>query len=154
MGIIGFAFAGFLWAIFLGFIAKRLMRREAWSEWFANAPVFLIIIALGLSAGVGLIYILMMNAALSVPSLIYDILFALMGPAIPYYIVINSLMEWLIVPFSVFLNWNAAPKRRTYILLAVVLFFIMRVWIYLTFAVARLELSQQATLSAAYVEFF
>lgn len=153
LGIIGFVFVGFLWALFLGFIAKRLMRREAQSEWFANTPVFLSIIALGLMSGAGIMYMLMMNAALSVPSTNYAILSALMKPAVPYYIVINSLMELLIVPFAVFLNWGAANKRRTFILIAVVLYFVIRVWTYLVYAETRLVISEQA-LTAADVEWF
>ncbi len=104
MGIIGFAFVGFLWALFLGFIAKRLMRWEAQSEWLANTPVLLSIMALGLMSGAGIMYMLMMNAVLSVPSTTYAILSALMRPVVPYYIVINSLMELLIVPFAVVLE--------------------------------------------------
>lgn len=65
LGIIGFAFVGFLWALFLGFIAKCLMRREAQREWFANTPVFLSIMALGLMSGAGIMYMFMMNAGAS-----------------------------------------------------------------------------------------
>lgn len=76
-----------------------------------------------------------------------------MKPAVPYYIVINSLMELLIVPFAVFLNWDATPKRRTFILIGVVLYFVIRVWTYLVYAETRLEISEQA-LTAADVEWF
>jgi hypothetical protein len=109
--------------------------------------------ALGLMSGAGIMYIFMMNAAMSVPSTAYAILSALMKPAVPYYIVINSLMELLIVPFAVFLNWDAAPKRRTFILIGVVLYFVIRVWTYLVYAETRLEISEQA-LTAADVEWF
>jgi hypothetical protein len=51
LGVIGFAFVGVLWALFLGFITKRLMRREVWGRLLANAPVFLGIIATGLPYG-------------------------------------------------------------------------------------------------------
>lgn len=153
VGIIEFAFLGFLWALFLGFVAKRLMHWKVWSEWIANTPVLLIIIALGLSAGGGLMYISMMNAALNEPSTTYAVLSALMRPAVPYYIVINTLIEVLLVPFAVFLNWNATPKRRTIILIAVVLYFVMRVWTYLVYAETRLEISERP-LTDADVEWF
>jgi large-conductance mechanosensitive channel len=153
LGIIGFAFIGFLWAMFLGFIAKRLMRQEAQREWFANTPVFPSIMALGLMSGAGIMYMLMMNAALSVPSTTYAILSALMKPAVSYYIVINSLMELLIVPFAVFLNWDATPKRRMFFIIGVVLYFAIRVWTHLVYAETRLEISERA-LTAADVEWF
>jgi hypothetical protein len=153
LGIIGFASVGFLWALFLGFIVKLLMRREAWIGLLANAPLFLGIIATGLLMGGGLVYIFMMDAALDEPSTTYAVLSALMKPAVPYYIVLNSLMELFIIPFVVFLNWNTNPKRRTYIIIGVVLYFVMRVWTYLVFAPTRLEISAR-TLSAADVEWF
>jgi hypothetical protein len=154
LGIIGFASVGFLWALILGFIAKRLIiRREAWIGLLANAPLFLDIIATGLLMGGGFIYIFMMNAALNEPSTTYAVLSALMKPAVSYYIVLNSLMELLIIPFVVFLNWNTNPKRRTYIIIGVVSYFVMRVWTYLVFATTRLEISER-TLSAADVAWF
>lgn len=103
--------------------------------------------------GAGLIYILMMNAALDEPSTTFAVLSALMKPAVPYYIILNSLMELFIIPFVVFLNWNTNPKRRTYIIIGVVLYFIMRLWTYLVFASTRLEISG-GTLSDADLEWF
>lgn len=76
-----------------------------------------------------------------------------MKPAVPYYILINCLMESLIVPFASFLNWDAAPKRRTFILIGVVLYFVIRVWTYLVYAETRLEVSEQS-LTAADVAWF
>lgn len=89
----------------------------------------------------------------SVPSTTYAILSAFMQPAVPYYIIINSLMELLIVPFAVFLNWDATPKRRTFVIIGVVLYFVILVWTYLVYAETRLEISEQA-LTAADMEWF
>jgi hypothetical protein len=52
----------------------------------------------------------------------------------------------------VFLNWHI-PKRRTLILIAVLVYFIMRIWTYITYAEMRLEISTHP-LSAADVEWF
>jgi hypothetical protein len=120
---------------------------------FANAPLFVSIIATGLLIGGGFIYIFMMNAALDEPSTTYAVLSAIMKPAVPYYIILNSLMELFIIPFVVFLNWNTNPKRRTYIIIGVVSYFVMRVWTYLVFAPTRLEISERM-LSTADVEWF
>lgn len=62
-------------------------------------------------------------------------------------------MELFIVPFAVFLNWDNTPKRRTFILIGVVLYFVIRVWTYLVYAETRLKISEQA-LTAADVEWF
>lgn len=153
LGILGFAVAGSLWALFLGFVAQRLMRREAWREWLANASVLLSIIAIGLLAGGGFMYTFMLNAVLDEPSTTYDILSALMGPAVPYYISINSLLELFVIPFVIYFNWNVDRKRRTFSLIGVVLYLVMRVWTYLIFAETRLEISTQP-LSEADVEWF
>jgi hypothetical protein len=103
--------------------------------------------------GGGFIYIFMMNAALDEPSTTYAVLSALMRPAVPYYIVLNSLMELFIIPFIVFFNWDRNPKRRTYVTIGVILFLVMRVWTYLVFAATRLEISERALLPAD-VEWF
>lgn len=59
-------------------------------------------------------YILMMIEALDEPTTTYAVLSALMRPAVPFYIIINSLMELFIVPFAVLLNWDAAMMGRIY----------------------------------------
>jgi hypothetical protein len=74
LGIIGFASVGFLWALILGLVTRRLMRREAWIGLLANAPLSLGFIAIGLLMGAGLIYVLMMNAALDEPSTTFTVL--------------------------------------------------------------------------------
>jgi hypothetical protein len=152
-GILGFAVAGLLWALFLGFIARRLMRREAGSAWLANTPLFLGIIAIGLTIGGGYMYASLTSAALNEPSMTYAILSALMKPAVPYYIILNTLLELFLVSLIVFGNWDTGPKRKTLILIGVVSYLAMRIWTYLVFAETRLEISTQ-TLSEADVEWF
>ena len=56
------------WALFLGFITMRLARREGWRPALANGSVFLATLALGLMAGGGLPYQLLLSAGLSTPS--------------------------------------------------------------------------------------
>ena len=76
-----------------------------------------------------------------------------MQPAVPYYIVINSLLELFIMLLVVFFNWNVDHRRRSFSLIAVGLYLVIRVWTYLVFAETRLDISNQ-TLSAADVEWF
>jgi hypothetical protein len=51
--------------------------------------------------------------------------------ALPYYL-LNTPMEWLLIPAALLLNARI-PKRRTLILIAAMIFFAMRVWSYLYF---------------------
>jgi len=153
LGILGVAVVGLLWARFLGFIAHRLMRREAWREWLANASLFVSIIAIGLMVGGGSMYIFMMSEVLDEPSTTYAVLSALMQPSVPFYIIINTTLELFIMLFVVFSNWDADPKRRVFSLIGVGLYLVMRIWTYLVYAETRLEISTH-TLSVADVEWF
>jgi len=152
LGVAAGAVIGLVWSMVLGFLAGRLSRRNSWKPYLANAPVFLAIIATGLLIGGGLMYGFLMNAALGEPSTTYATLSALMQPTVPYYIVVNTLMEALIIPLVVFLNWHI-PKRRALILIGVLVFFVMRVWTYITYGEMRLEISTHP-LSTADVEWF
>jgi len=152
LGVAGGVVIGLVWSMVLGLIAGKLSRRDSWKPYLANAPVFLAIIATGLLIGGGLMYGFLMNAALRESSTTYATLSALMQPTVPYYIVVNTLMEALIIPLVVFLNWHI-PKRRALILIAVLVYFVMRVWTYITYAEMRLEISTHP-LSTADVEWF
>ena len=152
LGVVGGAVIGLVWSTVLGLIAGRLSRRDSWKPYLANAPVLVAIIATGLLIGGGLMYGFLMNAALGEPSTTYATLSALMQPTVPYYIVVNTLMEALIIPLVVFLNWHI-PTRRALILIAVFVYFVMRVWTYITYGEMRLEISTHP-LSTADVEWF
>ena len=76
-----------------------------------------------------------------------------MQPAVPYYIVLNSAMDLLLVALIVFWNWNTGPRRRMLLLIGVIAYFVTRIWTYLVFAETRLKVSQQS-LSATDVEGF
>ena len=153
LGRFGMALVGLLWALVLGFVAGRLARREAWRAPLANAPLLLGIVATGLMIGGGVMYGAMMEAALGEPSTTYAVLSALMQPAVPYFIILNTTMELLLVPLLVFWNWDTGPKRKALVLIGVIAYLAMRIWTYLVFAEMRLGLSQQ-TLSAADVAWF
>jgi hypothetical protein len=153
LGLLGMALVGLLWALVLGFIAGRLARREAWPARLANASLFPGIIAVGLTIGGGVMYASMMNAALGEPSTTYAVLSALMQPAVPYFIVLNTTMELLIVPLLVFWNWDIGPRRKALVLIGVIAYLAMRVWTYLVFAEMRLDVAQR-TLSAVDVAWF
>src|SRR5690606_9101597 len=131
----------------VGLAAQPLMRRATWHKRLANASVFVSIMAVGPMAGAGYMYIAMMLAAVAEPSMTYAGLSALMQPAVPFYIVLNSLLELLVMLLVVFSNWHVDRKRRMYSLIGVGLYLVMRIWTYLVYAEMRLEISTH-TLSA------
>jgi hypothetical protein len=153
VGVLAAALVGVGWALLLGFAARRVARDPGGRTRLANAPLFMGIIAVGLMIGGGSMYAAMMTEALREPSTTYAVLSALMQPAVPFFIVLNSALELLLVPLIIFGNRSVVPKRRALILVGVAAYFAMRVWTYLVFAEARLEISQQ-TLSAADVAWF
>lgn len=153
LGIAGFSVIGLIWALFLGFIANRLLRREVWHKWLANTPLFLSIIAVGFMAGGGSMYIFMMFGAVKEASTTYATLSALMQPAVPFFIIINTALELVIMLLVVFFNWNVDGRRRNLSLIGVGLYLVMRIWTYLVYAETRLAISTE-TLSAADVEWF
>ena len=112
--VVGGAVIGLLWSAVLGLIAGRLCRRDSWKPYLANAPVLVAIIATGLLIGGGYMYGFLMNAALGEPPTTYATLSALMQPTVPYYIVVNTLMEALIIPLVVFLNLAYSETQSTY----------------------------------------
>src|SRR5215207_3375125 len=151
-GVIGGAVVGFAWSLSLGFIAGRLGRRERWRPRLADAPVLPAVTASGLLIGGGLMYGLLMDAALREPSTTYATLSALVRSAVRYFIAVNTLMEVFVIPLAVFWNWHI-PRRRALVVIAVTAYFVLRVWTYLTYAPTRLDISTRP-LSAAEAAWF
>lgn len=133
------ALAGLAWGLGIGFIARRLERREELRGKIEDSLVALGIIASGFLLCGGVMSGLLLSAALGTPSLTYETLSALMKPTLPYFILANAPMEMAIVPAAVFLSWRTG-KRRFPVVAAAVLYGAMRVWTYLVFAEHRTEL--------------
>jgi hypothetical protein len=143
---------GLVWALLIGIIANRLIRRATLEPFLADVPIAIGIVAVGLMTGAGFMYGWMMTAALDEPSTTYAVLSALMRPAVPFYIALNSTMELVIIAPLVFWNWRTDPRRRALILVGVTVYFIMRVW-YLVFAEPRFDMASHV-LSTEEVKWF
>jgi hypothetical protein len=137
LGAVGGAVLGFVWSVLLGCSVARIQQNGDCRVHSANATVFVAIIACGLLLGGGVMYGLLMTAAADAPP---NVLSAMMQPTIPYFIVVNTLMEWLVVPAMLFSNWHSAARRPS-LLIASALYITMRVWTYSTYASQRLEIS-------------
>jgi hypothetical protein len=124
---------GIGWGLFLGFIAMRLSRKESRRPALANASVFLATLASGLMAGGALLQQMLLSAGLGTPSTTFTMIHPPFGGSFSLFIItMNSLMEWLLIPVALFLNWHI-PKRRTLIVIAAAMFYAMRVWSYIYF---------------------
>jgi hypothetical protein len=121
------------WGLFLGFIARRLARRESRRAALANGSVFLAALGAGLMVGGSLLEMMLLSAGLGSPSTTFTIVHPPFGDSFNLFIItLNSLMEWLLIPAALFLNWHI-PKRRTFIVIAASAFYAMRVWSYVYF---------------------
>jgi hypothetical protein len=117
----------------LGFITMRVARSESRRAALANGSLFLITLAMGLMAGGGLPYQLLLSAGLSTPSTTFTMIHPPFSDTSNVFIItMNSLMEWLLMPMALFCNWHI-PKRRTFIVIAAVAFYAMRLWSYIYF---------------------
>ncbi|ADD42804.1 hypothetical protein [Stackebrandtia nassauensis] len=129
--------AGAAWGIVLGLIATWLNTKATLSAWLEDGFVYLGIVGFAFAGCGGLMAILMLDGALGASSLTAEALEALFLPSIPYYIVVNSALELLVIPGLLYFGWRAG-KRRVLILAAAGLYFAMRVWTYLAFVPARM----------------
>ena len=121
------------WALFLGFVAMRVARRESRRAALANASVFLATLGAGLMAGGALLQQMLVSAGLGAPSTTFTMVHPPFGGSFSLFIItMNSLMEWLLMPMALFCNWHI-PKRRTLIVIAAVAFYAMRIWSYVYF---------------------
>lgn len=126
------------WGIVLGLIAIWIrMRKPILSAWFEDGMVYLGTVGFAFAGCGGLMAILMLAGALESSSLTGESLEALFLPAIPYYIIVNSLLEILIIPLVLLFGWRTG-NRRILIVAAAALYFVMRIWTYLAFVPARL----------------
>jgi hypothetical protein len=141
-GIVGGALLGLVWSTVLGVSIERLLEREQWNRQMANGSVFLGIVASGVMLGGGLMYVLLMDAATAAPS---AVLSAMMQPTIPFFILLNTPLELLIVPGAAFSNWRN-DRRRPLIVIAAAAYYVMRVWTYLYYAPQRVEIASRPLL--------
>ena len=151
------AVVGLGWGLLLGFIATRLSRRESRRPTLANAAMFLAVLASGMLSGGSLLYLMLSSAGLSAPSTTFTLVHPPFGGRFDLFIMtFNTLLEWLLIPAALFLNWRI-PKRRTLIVIAAVIYYAMRVWTYIYFVPIIFEfgaMSPGAPISAEDVERF
>jgi hypothetical protein len=148
---------GLGWGLFLGFIAMRLAQRESWRAALANVSVFFATLGSGLMVGGALLEMMLLSAGLGTPSTTFTMIHPPFGGSFNLFIItLNSVMEWLLIPMALFLNWHI-PKRTTLIVIAAAVFYAVRVWTYVYFVPNIFEfgaLPPEGPFSAEVVERF
>jgi hypothetical protein len=141
-GIIGGAALGLAWSVVLGIAVERVLRTRHGQHRLANGSVFLAIVASGVIFGGGLMYGLLMRAAAVAPA---EVLSAMMQPTIPFFIILNTPLELVVVPCAIFANWQNHTRRRL-ILISAASFYVLRIWSYLAYVPNRMEIASRALL--------
>ncbi|MEQ7009453.1 hypothetical protein ABN028_25090 [Actinopolymorpha sp. B17G11] len=130
--------AGAAWGAGLGlFVTWFRARRPGPTNALEDGFVYLGTAAFAFAGCGGLMAILLLNGALDSPSITGQTLGSTFLPSIPYYVVVNSLLEVLLIPGVLYLGWRPG-KRRALLVTGAVMYFAMRVWTYLAFVPARL----------------
>lgn len=140
--------AGAGWGVGLGLLASWLRRKPVLGAWLEDGFVYVGTVGFAFAGCGGLMAILLLSGALDSSSLTGEALESTFLPSIPYYIVVNSLLEVLLIPGVLFLGWRAG-KRRVLIVTAAVMYFLMRVWTYLAFVPARMGWAESEHTSQA-----
>jgi hypothetical protein len=118
-----------------GLVAAFISRRKSWRTRLADAPVLLAGLVAGVLFGGGLLSQLWMNQVwIASPPSSFELIQPPIGNGLnAFFILFNSLMEWVLIPAAIFFNWRI-PKRRTLIVATALIYYGMRVWTYLYFA--------------------
>lgn len=146
--------AGLGWSLLLWALASWLDRTGRWRPAWANVPVAVFLVAILLTSGYGLAGSIQQIVALDqLPQLVPDLLRAPLGTAfVGFFIGVNSLCEWILLPAAVLLNWRI-PRRRWWVLAGAALYYAFRVWTYLYFAPEILDLVINAPVGAPTPEY-
>src|SRR5512139_3250723 len=133
-GLVG-GVGGLVWVLALAGIVRLIQR----SEKLAGSMSTMVLLSAGatlfLTMGGGIYeYMLMRKALATTPEWIVTITAGPLGEqVILYFILFNSLLEILLVPLALLLNWHM-PGRRIFVLAAGLIFYAIRIWTYLYFA--------------------
>jgi hypothetical protein len=130
--------AGAAWGVLLSWAASRLRTHPKVGAWLEDVFIFLGTVGFAFAGCGGLMAILLLDGALDSSSVTGETLQSTFLPAIPYYIIVNSILEIVVIPGVIAVSWRPGP-RRVLVLAGAALYFAMRVWTYLAFVPARLS---------------
>jgi hypothetical protein len=125
------------WGAALGAFGLWIRSKARLGAWVEDGLVSLGAAGFAFAGCGGLMAILLLSGAMDSSSLTGETLESTFLPSIPYYIVVNSILELFVVPLVIVLSWRPG-LRRGLVLAAAGLYFLMRVWTYLAFVPRRL----------------
>jgi hypothetical protein len=143
---------GVLWGLTLLAFVRALERGVARARIAADATLVVCAAGLASVAAAGLLYMLVFDGVLDEPTATHAVLSAMMAPTVPYFIVLNGILEMLVVPLALALNLDGS-LRGILVGAAAFLYWLMRAWTYAIFAEPRMTMGS-ATLSDADVALF
>lgn len=138
---------GALWGLGLAALAEKITRNEARHRKWSNGVLFLTAICATLVAGASLMAQLLSSTALqSQPQFFADMVRGSIGvaEALPFY-VLNTPLEWFLIPMSLLLNWNNTFRRRL-LIATLAVWTLHRSWTYLYFVPQITDLSKSTGL--------
>jgi hypothetical protein len=142
---------GVAWGSVLLLIVRRIARSGVGRS-LADATLLIAMAGLVAVASAGTLYMLVFGAILGEESTTYAVLSAMMGPTVPFFIVLNGALEMLVMPLVMALNL-ATSRHGILVGLAALIYWLMRAWTYAVFAEPRVTMST-ATLSDADMAWF
>ena len=126
------AVIGLGWGVLVGRIAGWLSRREDRDLKLANRSMLLAVLAATTLFGGSLFAMMLYSAASSAPEIVLFLMRPPMKGGFTFFLIFNTLMEWLVIPAAVYLNWHLS-QRRILIVAGALLYYAARVWTYLYF---------------------
>ena len=143
-GMIG-GIGGLVWAFALAGVVKLIQRSETLAGLLSTIVPLAAGATLFLTMGGGIYeYMLMSKALETTPEWVISITSGALGEqVILYFIIFNSLLEIVLVPLALLLNWSI-PGRRAAVLAAGLTFYAIRTWTYLYFAPQYFDFGEMA----------
>ena len=126
------AVIGLGWGVLVGRIAGWLSQREDRDLKLANRSMLLAVLAATTLFGGSLFAMMLYSAASSAPEIVLFLMRPPMKGGFTFFLIFNTLMEWLVIPAAVYFNWHLS-QRRILIVAGALLYYAARVWTYLYF---------------------
>src|SRR5215471_9629903 len=108
------ALIGIGWGLLVGWMAAWLNRREGRAWKMADRSVLLAVLTATTLFGGSLFAMMLYGPALSDPEMVLVLMRPPLQGGLTFFLTFNTLMEWLVIPATLSLNWHL-PRRRALI---------------------------------------
>jgi hypothetical protein len=125
------AATGLGWGLLVGRIAGWLTRREDRALILANGSVLIATLIATTLFG-GSLFAMLLYAAAAAPEVMLFLMRPPLKGGFTFFLIFNTLMEWLVIPAALYLNWHLS-QRRILVVAGALLYYAARAWTYLYF---------------------